>query len=256
MKTLNLALAFLLSAILFVGCMTTEAKMKKFVKDYNNGMKTSSNPMIVSSNAEISGKQNIRITTVFSVSEDKFPTELIGNIMPPIMTEAIRQIPIAQTLLKENVKFEFQMKSNDLKTFYSMVIDQKKYEALKASNNEALANEQNKSGISKDVDNMIAILNKSLPYKDPETGVSVVKVTVESKSLIYKCVVPENLVTDLKKPEYQEATKTEILNTPGISSIVMNAIHLGLNGMAYKYYDPTDNLLFEVKITESDVAGK
>lgn len=253
MKTLNLALAFLLSAVLFVGCMSTEAKMEKFVKDYNSGMKSNSNAMIASSSAEISGKQNIRITTVFSVPKDNFPATLMENIMPPIMTEAIRQIPIAQTLLKENVKFEFLMKSNDQKTFYSMIIDQKKFEALKASNTETMANSQTKSGVSKDVDNMLAILNKSLPYKDPETGVSITKVTVESKDLVYKCIVPETLIKDLENPDAQNATKQAILGTPGVKSIVMNAVNLGLNGMVYKYFTPEDKLLFDVKISESDL---
>lgn len=255
MRILNIASTLILSTVLLFGCMSTESKMKKFVDEYNKLPNRLQNATLRSTSASISSGKRINIYFLTKMASDDPGVGFIGSLIPVIVSETFGNAKLMQDLLDEGVSFEFIVQADDMKAISKTVIDKKKYEELRSQNKAAIASSKEKSGLGPELDNMLAILNKSLPYTDPSTGIIIAKIYIDKKALIYKGVVPDNLAESFKNPGSTELVKEGILSGADVKGILSKVLPLGVTEIRYLYVDSKENKLMEVPFTKDDFTG-
>lgn len=252
-------LIFLTILLASNGCKDSRDQMAKFVKDYNDGASYRNIPSVSRTSAEADYKNKIikiKTVTTFAISDPE--NNFIKQIMPNMMMESLKNQPSSRQMLDEGVKFEIIYYTDNLSEISSMVLDKKKIEELNSSTANVLNNQPSvinpkPHAPTSELGGMLAALNKSLPYTDPSSGMTIFRVDQNRMGdLVYHVRAPKALVNPLKTEAGISLVKSEILRSGKLSKMLSAFERFNITAVKYIYYDQKGNQLNELRLTTAD----
>ncbi|MCZ4245821.1 hypothetical protein [Pedobacter punctiformis] len=242
------------ASILFTSCKSTSSKMNAFVLSYNASAKP--NGIVYSTNAEaLYDKKIIKIRIVTNYALEDTKNGIVDKFLPTLFVQLLAGEDLARELInEEGVNFEVTFFTIRLSEFSSITIDKKKLAELeKEAKGKINADDLlNNTGNSK-IKNILSILNKNLPVKDKNTGLTILKIDINDKNeLLYDISVPNSIAEKIKGKDASEVLKDDILRNGNSKQLFMNVRSLGITTLKYKYRDEKGNYLNEITLTQQD----
>ncbi len=250
---------FLTILLANTGCKDSRDQMAKFVKDYNDGASYRNIQSVSRTSAEADYKNKIikiKTVTTFSISDPE--NNFIKQIMPNMMMETLKNQPLSRQMLDEGVKFEIIYYTDNLSEISSIIVDKKKMDELNSATADVLNNQPSiinpkPHAPTSELGAMLAALNKSLPYTDPSSGMTIFRVDQNRiGDLVYHVRAPKDLVNPLKTEAGISLVKSEILRSGKLSKMLNSFVRFNITAVKYIYYDQKGNQLNELRLTTAD----
>ncbi|WP_184469452.1 hypothetical protein [Pedobacter sp. AK013] len=241
------------------GCKDSRDQMAKFVKDYNDGATYRNIQSVSRTSAEADYKNKIikiKTVTTFSISDPE--NNFIKQIMPNMMMETLKNQPLSRQMLDKGVKFEIIYYTDNLSEISSIIVDKKKMDELNSATADVLNNQPSiinpkPHAPTSELGAMLAALNKSLPYTDPSSGMTIFRVDQNRiGDLVYHVRAPKDLVNPLKTEAGISLVKSEILRSGKLSKMLNSFVRFNITAVKYIYYDQKGNQLNELRLTTAD----
>ncbi|MBB6239451.1 hypothetical protein HDC90_004104 [Pedobacter sp. AK013] len=250
---------FLTILLAITGCKDSRDQMAKFVKDYNDGATYRNIQSVSRTSAEADYKNKIikiKTVTTFSISDPE--NNFIKQIMPNMMMETLKNQPLSRQMLDKGVKFEIIYYTDNLSEISSIIVDKKKMDELNSATADVLNNQPSiinpkPHAPTSELGAMLAALNKSLPYTDPSSGMTIFRVDQNRiGDLVYHVRAPKDLVNPLKTEAGISLVKSEILRSGKLSKMLNSFVRFNITAVKYIYYDQKGNQLNELRLTTAD----
>ncbi|RQO78888.1 hypothetical protein DBR40_03955 [Pedobacter sp. KBW01] len=252
--------ALLLSLFFFAGCRDSRDGMADFIKAYNEQARYTNTASVSSTSAEADYKEKIikiKVVTTYSASDPE--SNFIKQAMPGMMMELLRQQPSSNKLIKDGVKFEITYYTEKLSEILSATLDKKKMEELSKATPDALNNDPSfinpkAKAPSSPIEQILAALNKSLPYTDASNGATIFRIDQNRLGdLVYHVRTPKDLAGPLKTKAGVELMKSEILRSGKLKKLMSGFRKFQINAVKYVYYDQKGNQINELRLTTADL---
>lgn len=233
--------------------------MAAFVKAYNEQAQYSNSPSVRSTSAEADYKEKIikiKVVTTYNLSDPEI--NFIKQAMPKMMMELLRQQPSSSSLVKEGVKFEVTYYTEGLSEISSITLDKKKIEELNKATPDVLNNDPSfinpNAKVPSPFEQILAALNKSLPYTDPSTGATIFRIDQNRMGdLVYHVRTPNELARPLKTQVGLDLMKSEILRSGKLKKLIAGFSRFQISAVKYIYYDEKGNQINELRLTTADL---
>ncbi|MFB9079748.1 hypothetical protein ACFFLS_07660 [Flavobacterium procerum] len=242
--------------LLMASCTSTNERIMKFVKDYNDSASNFSNQVISSTNAKaFLQEKKIEITMETTVEQNEDNKSLYGKIFPSLLKETIIKDRHTKKLIEEGVVFQINFLALDHSSLASFKIDKKEMEEL-------LKNKENITDVplealsepSAKLQQALAVMNKNMPIKNSD-GTRVLKIySTENNQLVYKMEVPEEMAVVLKNKDSNPLIKESLLRNTELKKIIGFVKGFGVTNIKYEYYDAEGNELNSFVLTEKDLS--
>lgn len=233
---------------------STQEKIEDFIKTYNNVAAFLSDPIIIRTFAKpiASGKENhghISVIFVSNLEKNDPKLEFYNAMLPGLFASLVKNNKTTYDLIKENVRFEILLCSEDQEVLKKIVID-KDHTDLLASKEPAETNNKlsNFQQILKD-------MNQSLPVVvNQEMGLTMTKIDISNTDeLIYHLEVADTTAHLFRNANAAAMLKDEILRGQDIKGILSRIKIFGLKNVKYVYADQKGKLIDEIVITDKDL---
>ncbi len=248
-----------LTTLFSAGCKDSRDYMAAFVKAYNEQAQYSNSPSVRSTSAEADYKEKIikiKVITTYNLSDPEI--NFIKQAMPKMMMELLRQQPSSSSLVKEGVKFEVTYYTEGLSEISSITLDKKKIEELNKATPDVLNNDPSfinpNAKVPSPFEQILAALNKSLPYTDPSTGATNFRIDQNRMGdLVYHVRTPNELARPLKTQVGLDLMKSEILRSGKLKKLIAGFSRFQISAVKYIYYDEKGNQINELRLTTADL---
>jgi hypothetical protein len=250
----KLRLLFVFSGmLLFIACKSTDDKINDFVTSYNNAAASMSNNTITHTSAKAVSKTEIRI--LFKTLADGNETNKIfyTKALPSMVSEIFTAERSISDLTDEGVKLHFVLLASDDSELASIIVDKKKLAGLQAlkSKETVVPGQQN---LSPQLQQILKILNTSLPITDKEAGTKITEITVDEKmALVYNIEVIDSLAKNMKDPGTAAYLKEALLRDLSVKKMLPGLRQYGISSITYKYRNTKGEIINETSVTANEL---
>lgn len=247
LKQRNLFLVSMVFVLSLAGCLSTAQKAKNFVDQYNKEAKINSSGIIKSTSAKLVSDKKIRILfqTYYAPNDDGI--DFLKTSSTSLLTAALPNIKSVKTLFDEGVIFEYVLLASDNSIINSALVDKKAFDEI------SKVTEGGSNSKDDQLDKMMVILNKQLPYTDPSTGVKITKIFVEGNAVVYKSEMPDELAANFNGDESLKLMKAEIIKTGNLKRALSSMEVFNITKLIYRYYRTNGKLLAEIPVEKKDL---
>lgn len=256
MKKLYFKITILLfSVLLLISCRNTQSEMAKFVIMYNNTSSYIVNDVIRATKAETVSPTEIKITIDTRISDD-MQSEMTEKSFPALISSVLLKEKISSDLLDEGVNFKVNITDVNYTNITTVDINKNTIKNFTASdvssNTSAISTVE--SDVNSELNEMLAILNKSLPIEDKASGFKIMKIEAgNDQDIIYYVQVPNEIAEVLKIEGADNLMKDEVLRNPELKQILQKANQYNINKLKYRMTNNKGEKLKEIVINEKDI---
>ncbi|WP_146171732.1 hypothetical protein [Flavobacterium magnum] len=245
---LFLRLSFFL--LLFTGCQDTHDKARDFVDDYNALAPKMATQNLQSTIAELRPDNSIRIVMVSDMAQNEDARATMQQAMPAIMTEVLGRISTFNELIAEGVTFKVEYRANDNSVLAATVLDSASVQNIKAKSEKASTGGYGTT--NREAQEMLALVNKTLPIRDEKAGTTVTKIDIVGQELVYFVDIDNELRLALKDPGALAVMKKEIGRNPQLRGFLQMGKGYGIRRIRFKYAN-AGHTVAEVVLDESEI---
>ncbi|AWI25545.1 hypothetical protein [Flavobacterium pallidum] len=248
-KCMHYVMLFLFLAV--AGCKDTHEKAKDFVDDYNALAPKMASQSLQSTIAELQPDNTIHIIMVSNVLQNEETKGAIRQALPTIMAEVLGRVSTFNELVAEGVKFKVEYRASDNSVLASTILDAAAVKVLKSKNGDKATAKYSTSNPK--AQEMLALVNKTLPITDKKAGTTITKIDIIGEDLVYFVEVDNELKEALKDPEAVAIMKTEISHNPQIMGFLQSGKGYGIRKVRIKYLGSDDKTVAEVLLDKDDM---
>jgi hypothetical protein len=262
MKNILLKSLFLLTVIfLILSCRSTDDKIKDFVKEFNVSRTNENTGMYSSVSAEELPNKKIKLTfksDIMSNKEDENGfTKTFANTFISYLVSNVKEVP---TLINEGVEIEIHFVAKDDSEISSATLNKKSMEEVfKKKQEQLLSTKPTENYVeSLEVDpstrEVLAIMNKDLPYEDKKNGTTIIKIYInKEKQIVYDVKVTDIFADVLKTDDGRNLIRDGMLRQPQLKGLLDGLSPLGVGEIKYNYMNKSEKTIAEIKLAKKDI---
>jgi len=238
---INRYLIYLLIACLGVfSCKSKEQKLYEFVNRYNQALGLGGFPSAVGSSKAIYKDGNeVIVELELNFLKDDLQATMIEKTAPDILFNIIKAIPEGHDLFNEGVKFNLQLFDKKHVKFADTILSKHTFKNI---------------DVKDDIGSVLAMLNRKMPVVDPESGISLLQVTLDkNKEVVYTYQYPEDLIKVLDVIDTELMLKQNIANNPIFKEMLSSGAAQHVNKVAFVIVDKDRKEVKKVSIGKHEL---
>jgi hypothetical protein len=260
----NLIKPLILFSLIFniIACRSTDDKIKDFVKEFNISPTQSNSGMYRSVTAEELPNKKIKLTFGSDMSTnfdgDNGYSKTLANTFASYLISNVKEVP---NLVNEGVEFQISFVAKDHSEISNAVINKKSMvETFKKNQEKLLSNKPHENYVqSLNVDpntrEVLAILNKDLPYEDKKNGTTILKIYINEESqIVYDVQVTDMFADIMKTNEGKNLIRDGMLRQPQLKGLLDGLSPLGVKEIKYNYVNKSQKTVAEIKLAKKDLS--
>ncbi|MFM2213526.1 MAG: hypothetical protein RL427_789 [Bacteroidota bacterium] len=240
----------ILFQLVVVGCKNKQQKANDFVTSYNLSAPMITNSIIASTKAKLLDNSDIEIKFNTNLEYNDGNKEMFAQFLPNLMNSVFTKEQSSSDLLDEGVKFTFYFYAVSGVELNSFVVDKQTLQKfLKPTvKDAAAATLGSHANLSPQLQEMLVVMNKSLPIENKAEGTKITKIDIVGKELIYTVEVKNDIVPMLKQEGAASLLKEGILRDNNYSVLLSGIRRFGVSVIRYQYLDSKGTKINEVVI--------
>lgn len=230
-----------------MSCMSKQDKIKKFVSDYNRIM-TDKTPDVTLQflKAEPIGDNEIKINLQFNSTLNNMQKTIFKNLLPKLFQEMTTSMNQSKDLLNEGITFNYVFLDKENNVIFSQKYN-KKYVDEHIGSNVIQKSNYN-------LDNIVELMNESLPIVDTINNLSILKIKIKSKNeIVYSYVYHNKELDELFESEDLESLfRDEYLKDKSLRLGMKQFFKLGVTKFYFNNYNHDKSKVISILLTKED----